>query len=233
MYERALRENLPRVMDTVAAAAERVGRPSADVRIIAVTKGHPIEAVMAAVGAGLRTVGENRLAELAAKQETFGRDRCEWHMIGHLQSRKAVQVLGAVDLLHSLDTVRLAERLQRMHEEDPRTERLSVLAQVNSSGEESKGGIGVEGADDELGKILELPALDVRGLMTMAPWTEDEGVLRDAFRRLRELSERVRKADARLGPELSMGMSNDYGIAVEEGSTMVRIGTALLGERSR
>jgi hypothetical protein len=152
-------------------------------------------------------------------------------MIGHLQSRRASAVHGRVDLLHSVDSLRLAERLERTGAETPTPSRVSVLIQVNTSGEDAKSGLAREGAEESIGQILEVAAVEVRGLMTMAPWTEDERVLRTAFRRLRELGERVRASDARLGPELSMGMSNDYSIAVEEGSTMVRVGTALLGER--
>jgi len=233
MYTQVIAENLPRVRESVEEAAGRSGRGPGAVRLIAVTKGHPVDAVRAALDAGLGTVGENRLDELVSKQASVGRDACQWHMIGHLQGRKASLVHDVVDLVHSVDSIRLAERLHRTREAGVCTGPISVLVQVNTSGEESKGGIGVEGAEEELGRIMDLSGLEVRGLMTMAPWTDDEGVLRSAFSCLRVLSERLRRGDTRLGPELSMGMSNDYPIAVEEGSTMIRIGTALLGERPK
>ena len=154
-----------------------------------------------------------------------------WHMIGHLQRRKAPRVIGICDLLHSVDTVRLAERLDRFVAagEDP----LPVLVQVNTSGEVAKSGISPGEAPEAVHRIAELPGLSVRGLMTMAPFTDRESVLRDAFRALRRLHEKLGSLEGYRGEHLSMGMTNDFGIAIEEGSTMVRIGTALLGPRPK
>jgi pyridoxal phosphate enzyme (YggS family) len=151
-------------------------------------------------------------------------------MVGHLQSRKAHRAAVASDLIHSVDSVRLAERLDRAGSEVGK--KVRVLVQVNTAAEPAKSGLDRDTALEDLHGIVALGSLEVAGLMTMAPFTDDEGVLRDAFRRLRELHEEAgRTLPGYRGTELSMGMSNDFAIAVEEGSTMVRLGTALFGER--
>lgn len=232
-YAERLRTSLPRVRDAMAAAALAAGRDPASVRLIAVTKGHPLAAVEAALAAGVTDVGENRVEELAEKAGALaGRDatpRARWHMIGHVQGRKARAVVDLADLIHSVDSLRLAERLARAADETGRT--VWVLAQVNTAGEEAKYGLSAAEAMDAVLAMAALPGLRVEGLMTMAPLTDDERILGATFAGLRELRDRVRAADPRVGGELSMGMSNDLAIAVREGSTMVRIGTALFGER--
>lgn len=229
-YASRLEDNLPELRESVEASAARAGRPPGGVRIVAVTKGHPPEAVEAAVGAGLLDVAENRVGELETKVAGFGRDEgVRWHMVGHVQRRKAPRLLPIMDLLHSLDSLRLARRFQRVAEDAETTVR--ALVQVNTSGEESKYGFSVDGFRDAVDEMLELSRVQVDGLMTMAPLTDDEAVIRDTFRRLRELHEEAGERPGYEGTELSMGMSNDYAIAVEEGSTMIRIGTALFGER--
>lgn len=232
MYGERLRETLPRVREVVEAAAGRVGRSGGEVRLVAVTKGHPPEAIEAAVDAGIRDVGENRVGELEEKVGLLGLEAARWHMVGHLQRRKAPRLVEICHLLHSVDSVRLAERLSRVLEdrESPR-DPFPVLLQVNTSGEEAKYGLASEGAVEAIHRILELPHLRVEGLMTMAPFVDDETVLRGTFRRLRELHEAAGKLDGYEGTELSMGMTNDFPLAVEEGSTMIRVGTALFGER--
>jgi PLP dependent protein len=231
MYSRLLAENLPRVRERIAQAADRGGRDPASVRLVAVTKGHPLEALQAALEAGIRDLGENRLGELEEKRAALGEDTpAIWHMIGHLQRRKAPGVRPMAHLLHSLDSLKLAQRLERTAPEG--TAPLPVLLQVNTSGEEAKYGFSPEAYRDQVGEVLSLPSLKVEGLMTMAPFTEDEGVLRATFRGLRELHEETLSAHPEYqGAELSMGMSNDFELAVEEGSTLVRLGTVLLGER--
>ncbi len=230
MYPERLKETLPRVRDEVEEAARRSGRTGADVTLVAVTKSHPLAAVEAAFGAGIRDIGENRVEELQVKAGALeGRPAPRWHMIGHLQRRKAPRVIGICDLLHSVDTVRLAERLDRFVPAGAAP--LPVLVQVNISGEVAKSGVSPEEAREAIHRITELPGLAVRGLMTMAPFTDRESVLRDAFRALRRLHEELRRLEGYQGEHLSMGMTNDFGIAIEEGSTMVRIGTALLGPR--
>lgn len=222
-------ENADRVQERIEAAAGRAGR-SQEVRLVAVTKGHPIEVVRAAMEAGLRTLGENRVPELEAKRLEVVEDDVEWHLIGHLQRNKARRALALFDLLHSVDTERLAEVLSA--EGDRAQVDVPILLQVNASGEATKGGFGAEELMDAAARIVSLPRLRVLGLMTMAPLTDDERVLRRTFAVTRELFERcgagVAGFEAR---HLSMGMSNDYEIAVEEGSTMVRLGTVLFGAR--
>jgi PLP dependent protein len=184
---------------------------------------------------GLTDIGENRVEELTLKRaELQERDAlrapaARWHMIGHVQSRKAKHVVGLAELVHSVDSVGLAEKLGRAAAEAARI--LDVLVQVNTSGEASKEGFPVEEAEDAVPRIAQIPGLRVQGLMTMAPLTDDERVLSGTFARLRELRGRLASRTERFGSELSMGMTNDLAVAVREGSTMVRIGTALFGER--
>ena len=230
-YDDTLVETLPRLRERIAAAAHGAGREAADVRVVAVTKGHPLEALRAALAAGLSDLGENRVEEMETKVRALGREAATWHMVGHVQSRKAARVLAVADLVHSVDSLRLAEKLSRAAKGEGEGATAHVLVQVNTSGEASKSGIGREAAVEEVHRISELPALRVRGLMTMAPFVDDERVLTDAFSGLRLVLERLREVAPQVGPELSMGMSNDLEVAVREGSTMVRIGTALFGER--
>jgi len=226
-----LSENVTIVREEIARAAERSGRNPEDVRLIAVTKGHPVQVVHEALDAGLTDLAENRVEALEERFREVEPGRCRWHMVGRLQRRQAPALRGRVDLLHSLDSVRLAERLERTWEEGAPI--LPVLLQVNASGEDSKTGFTPEDVVEGAGRILEMRSLRPLGLMTMAPFTEEEGVVRDSFRILRGVRERL---EAELpsweGRELSMGMSNDFTLAVEEGSTMVRLGTALFGEHT-
>ena len=230
MFSERLAETLPAVRERISGAARRAGREADSVRIVAVTKGHPVEVVDASLGAGLQDLAENRVEALQDRVPRFEGRECRWHMVGHLQRRKAPEVRGLVTLLHSLDSLKLARRLERTAAEaDPV---LPVLVQVNTSGEETKGGFTPENAVEGVGELLEMGSLVPQGLMTMAPYTDEESVLRETFRRLRSLNERLaRELDAYEGAELSMGMSNDFEIAIEEGSTMVRLGTVLFGER--
>jgi pyridoxal phosphate enzyme (YggS family) len=229
-YAARLTETLPRVRERMRAALRTAGRGEDEVRLVAVTKSHPLEAVEAAVVAGLTDLGENRVVELEQKVAAFGSDGISWHMIGHVQSRKAARLGGLADLVHSLDSRKLAGKLSRAAVDEGTL--VEVLAQVNTSGEASKGGFDIDAGLEPILEIAELPGLRVRGLMTMAPFVDDESVLGSAFGGLRRLSERLREASDRIGPELSMGMTNDLEIAIREGSTMIRIGTALFGERA-
>lgn len=215
----------------MAGAAVAAGRDPLAVGLVAVTKGHPLEALEAALEAGIADLGENRVEDLEEKQGALGRDRATWHMIGHVQGRKAARAALAAHLIHSVDSLHLAERLSRAAGQQGLEVR--VLAQVNTSGEESKSGLAAPGAAEEVLRMASLPHLRVEGLMTMAPFVDEVEVLSSSFRRLRETLEEVRRHDPRVGPELSMGMTNDFEIAIREGSTMVRIGTALFGERVR
>ena len=234
-FSRRLGESLPRVLERIAAAAERSGREPGAVRIVAVTKGHPPEAVEAVLEAGLADVGENRVEELEGKALAFQGRGVQWHMVGHVQSRKASRAARLATILHSVDSIRLAGRLSRAAEGAGR--RLPVLVQVNASGEAAKGGFPAAGTSREalegIAEVSALPGLAAVGLMTMAPFTNDRAVVRATFRRTRELLEAAAGIEGFDARELSMGMSNDFETAVEEGSTMVRLGTTLLGQRPR
>ena len=235
MYEQRLRENLPRVQERIRQAGERSGRRN-EVRIIAVTKGHPVAAVRSAVAVGLNDVGENRVPELESKIEEIGRDAATWHLIGHLQRNKVRKAVPLFDVVHSIDSLRLAKELSDEAVRNGSTVRGFV--QVNASGEEQKSGIEISSdfapGVEAVQQICELPSLHIEGVMTMAPFTDDEAILRSTFARTRRLfemcAEQVSKFDAK---EVSMGMSNDFEIAIEEGSTMVRLGTILFGERAK
>lgn len=224
--------SLPEVREKVAAAAKRVGRSPSEIRIVGVTKGHPLEAVEAALEAGLQDLGENRIEELEEKAARVNAAGLRWHMVGHVQRRRAPALHGLAHLVHSLDSMRLAERLETTA--PPGMGRLRVLVQVNVSSEATKGGFSAGECIPALERLVGSPGVDVQGLMTMAPFTDDEGVLRRTFSALRELNEEAReRLPAYRGRELSMGMTNDFELAVEEGSTIVRIGTALFGERNQ
>ncbi len=218
---------LARVRETVARHQSASGW-SHPVRIIAVTKGYGPEAVRAAAEAGLEDAGENRVQEALAKQEQAGDTRIEWHLIGTLQRNKARHAAGRFALVHSIDRADLAAELDRRTAPGS-TQR--VLVQVNCSDEPQKGGVEPAGLSALLDALGPMPRLEVVGLMTMSALTDDPPEQRRAFRRLRELRDAAAAGGHRL-PELSMGMSGDYPVAVEEGATMVRLGTILFGERA-
>jgi hypothetical protein len=236
MVHDGLPERLHRVEDRVAEACARNGRDPREILIVAVTKGHPARAVVAALEAGLRDIGENRVGEAmekfslaASSLESHGAIR---HMVGHLQRNKVGEALTVFDWIQSVDSMRLAQALSRRIEETRRA--LPILIEVNAGGEEQKHGFSPDEAIDRAAEIADVPGLSVRGIMTMAPLTDDESVLRATFGRARQLFERMIEPCGRNGSRpdtLSMGMSNDYPLAIEEGSTMLRLGTALFGPR--
>ena len=209
------------------ARHQRAGGWSHDVTLIAVTKTHGADAVRAAAAAGLGAVGENRVQEALPKMEEAAGVPVEWHLIGSLQRNKVRQVIGRFALVHSLDRLELAEEFARRV---PSGSRQRVLVEVNCGGEAQKAGAEPEVLPGLLDALAQMPSLAVEGLMTMAPFTGDEAVQRRTFRRLRILRDDAEQRGHRL-PHLSMGMSGDYGVAVEEGATMVRLGTILFGER--
>lgn len=226
----ALRDNLRFVQDEIARTKAVEGVNNA-VRIVAVTKGHSLQAVKAAAGVGLREVGENRVQEAVAKQDTAGDLRVSWHLIGHLQTNKAKLAAGRFALIHSVDSVRLAEALGRAVQrlEGPEGT-IEVLIQVNVAGESQKNGCAPEAAAEIAASVAGIPGLATRGLMTMAPFVADEREQRRVFGALRILRDNLEESGFDL-PELSMGMSNDFRAAVAEGATILRLGTILFGER--
>lgn len=224
-----LADRLAQVRDEIVRVQASHGL-SHEVGIVAVTKGHPADAVRAASRAGLTDVGENRVQEVVAKQAELGDVPVRWHLIGHLQTNKARLVPGAFALVHSVDSLRVAEALAGAVRK-AQGARLRVLLQVNVAGEDQKSGCEPGEAPDIAAAIGELTELDLQGLMTMAPLTDDEAVQRRVFAALRQLRDRLATAAQPLR-ELSMGMSADYRAAVAEGSTMLRLGTVLFGERA-
>ena len=226
----ALSENLSRKRDEIARIKANEGM-GADVRIIAVTKGHSVQAVEAAAETGMRVVGENRIQEALDKQDIAGDLDVEWHLIGHLQTNKAKLVPGRFSLVHSVDSMRVAEALGKAVERKADVAGpLDVLIQVNVAGENQKNGCPLETVGELTSYVARVPGLSVRGLMTMAPFVDDEAVQRKTFEQLRLLRDDLEKTGFDM-PELSMGMSNDYRAAVAEGATLLRLGTVLFGER--
>jgi pyridoxal phosphate enzyme (YggS family) len=214
--------NLARVRERLARAAERAGRRADDVLLIGVSKTVEEERIRAAVAAGIAALGENRVQEARAKVAALGRP-VPWHLIGHLQSNKVKDALEVFDVIHSLDRLELAAELERRAAARGRT--VEALLQVNVAAEASKGGVEPDAVAQALDTIGKLAHVRVRGLMTIPPEVERPDESRPWFRRLRELAERHGLR------ELSMGMSGDFEVAIEEGATMVRVGTAIFGPR--
>lgn len=222
-----LRSSLRTVQDRIRHH-QGIGGWTHPVRIVAVTKTHGPEAVRAAAAAGLLDIGENRVQEALAKQDQLTDLAVRWHLIGTLQRNKARHAVGRFALIHSVDRAELADELARRAAPGSRQ---PILVEVNCSGESQKGGVEPAGLPALLDRIRGLPSLELSGLMTMAAFTADVAAQRSAFGRLRAERDRMTAAGYPL-PELSMGMSGDYPIAVEEGATMVRLGTLLFGERT-
>jgi len=222
--------NLERVRQNVAAAAEKSGRTADAVELIAVSKTHPAENVEEAVAAGQMLFGESRVQEARAKIALLP-SRLRWHFIGHLQKNKIRHALPLFEMFHGIDSLALAQDMQRIAEEEGKQPR--VLLEVNVAGEASKHGFAPEAVRRDLESILSLGRLQLEGLMTIPPLAPEAEMSRRYFVALRELRDRLETDfDLRL-PQLSMGMSGDYAIAIEEGATLVRVGTAIFGERSR
>ncbi|MCZ0755514.1 YggS family pyridoxal phosphate-dependent enzyme [Anoxybacillus sp. J5B_2022] len=221
-----VRDNLATIRDNIEAACRRTGRDPASVRIIAVTKYVSVERAKEALAAGVVDLGENRDDGLLQKYEAIGRE-ATWHFIGTLQSRKVKNIIDKVDYIHSLDRLSLAREIEKRA-----TKRIKCFVQVNVSGEETKHGLSKEEVIPFVEQLRDFTKIEVVGLMTMAPYTDDEQLLRQCFRQLKQLQQHVQAlhiANVRC-TELSMGMSNDYVIAVEEGATFLRLGTSLVGE---
>jgi len=223
----ALPERLAHVRAEIARRQAIAGRTH-PVTIVAVTKGFGLDAVEAALGAGLADVGENRVQEALAKLDTPAGRRATWHLIGHLQRNKAKLVAGRFALVHSVDSTALAEELDTRAGAQGARQR--VLLQVNVAGEVQKSGCAPADAPVVARRVAALPHLALEGLMTIAPFTDAADVQRRAFRGLRELRDALQEEGLWL-PTLSMGMSADYGTAVEEGATVIRLGTVLFGPR--
>jgi PLP dependent protein len=222
-------ENWSRLRDKAAAAARRAGRNPEDVSILPVSKTFPASVVREAYDAGLRTFGENYVQEALAKMEELP-DDIHWHMVGHLQSNKARQIAGRFALIHSLDSLHLAQELEKQSAK--RGVAQAVLLQVNIADEGTKSGFEPAAVMDAAGEISELEHLEMRGLMTIGPLEAEPESVRWVFRELRQLRDKVQAQlpGVQLG-ELSMGMTGDFEVAIEEGATIIRVGRAIFGER--
>ncbi len=229
-----LQDNVNRVLDRIGSAAARAGRDASGITLVAVSKTHPVEALLAAYGFGLRHFGENRVEEASTKlpafRQSIGDPAVVFHMIGHLQSRKAGDAAAIFDRVHSVDSVNLAQRLARYA-----VKPLPVLLEVNISGEASKYGFDSARREEWFGAveaIAQLPHVQLDGLMTMAPVVGNPELARPVFRALRELRDEIEARCSKVKlPQLSMGMTDDFEVAIEEGATLVRIGRAIFGER--
>ena len=224
-------ENVERVQELIRRACHRAGRAPEDVRLIAVSKTKPAELVRQAYAAGLREFGENRVQEAAAKRKELEDIDAVWHLIGHLQSNKAKLACQVFDCIHSVDSLHLAEKIDRAAAAQGR--KMPVLIEVHLGEETSKFGVEEDGLAQLAEQVGALPSLELRGLMTLPPFFDDPQEVRPYFRHLRELAGRIdkRKLSGVSMHELSMGMSHDFEIAIEEGATIVRVGTAIFGER--
>ncbi|MDQ3749269.1 MAG: YggS family pyridoxal phosphate-dependent enzyme [Acidobacteriota bacterium] len=222
-----LRENLAKVRKRIEKAAQRCGRNDDEIKLIAVSKTHSARVLQDAMAAGVTIFGENKVQEAEEKIEELGKENLEWHLIGRLQSNKARRAVKLFDVIHTLDSVELAERLERICIEENRTS-LSVLAQVNLADETTKNGIDEKGLPNLIERLKTCERLKFDGFMIIPPFFEDMEKVRPFFRRLREIRDEFLP-----GGELSMGMSHDFEIAVEEGAALVRVGTAIFGAREK
>lgn len=222
-----LRENFSAIQKRIEDAARKSGRTKDKIKLIAVSKTHSADVLQSAVEAGIKIFGENKVQEAEGKIEILGKKNLEWHLIGNLQSNKARKAVKLFDVVHTLDSIELAERLERICTEENR-ENLSILVQVDLGKEATKNGIDEKDLPPLIEFLNGCERLKFDGLMTIPPFFDDVEKVRPYFKRLREIR------DAHLpNGELSMGMSHDFEIAVEEGATLVRVGTAIFGEREK
>ncbi len=226
-----INESIERVRANIAAACERVGRDPGEVTLICVSKTKPDEAILEAYGAGERVFGENKVQELTGKMERLPKD-IHWHLIGHLQRNKVKYIVGKVDLIHSVDSFRLAEEINIRAKKENIIQ--PILIEINIGEEESKFGVRLEDTKELVRAVSQLDGLKVSGLMCIAPYVVDPEENRAFFHQIKDLAidireEKIHNVDMGI---LSMGMTNDYIVAVEEGSNMVRVGTGIFGERS-
>ena len=220
-----LEANLAEVRRRIANAALRTGRNVDEIKLVAVSKTHPAETLRNVIAAGINVFGENKVQEAEDKIAEIGRDTAEWHLIGHLQSNKARKAVQLFDVIESIDSVELAERLERICEEESREE-LSVFVQVDLACEETKSGVAESDLPELVGFLKSCKCLRLNGLMILPPYFDDAESARPYFKRIRAIRDEILP-----GGELSMGMSHDFEVAIEEGATVVRVGTAIFGKR--
>lgn len=231
MGTKSIRENLQWVQERLFASAVRAGRRGEEITLIGVSKTHPAEAIREAYAEGLRHFGENRVQEWEGKQSGIQGLRATWHLIGHLQSNKASKAAKLFDCIDSIDDLVLAQKLNRVRGETEGAAKLRVLIEVRIATEEAKSGAQIEELPVLGEQVATLPMLDLAGLMCIPPFAESAEETRPFFSQLRELRDGLEKRIGRALPVLSMGMSHDFEVAIEEGATEVRVGTALFGSR--
>ena len=222
--------NVEHIRGEIAASCARAGRSPQDVTLVAVSKTFGSNHIRQALGAGVIDFGENFVQEMTRKREEVGDDRIRWHFVGHLQTNKVRQITGWVHVIHSVDSMHLGREISKQAGRIGRT--IDVLVEVNTSGESTKYGVRPEEAPELIDQLTELPSLNVRGLMTIGPFSENPEDSRGAFRMLRDIRDRMEGRGVAV-PDLSMGMTNDFAVAIEEGATIVRIGTAIFGKRNK
>ncbi|MBI5674631.1 MAG: YggS family pyridoxal phosphate-dependent enzyme [Nitrospirae bacterium] len=229
-YTVGITANLKIVNEKISRSAAKAGRNPLDVKLVAVTKTIDLPEIIEAVKAGVTILGENRVQEVQKKVSSFkfqvSSERIEWHLIGHLQKNKAKTAVELFDMIQTVDSIELADEVNKQAKKMNKTQR--VLLQVKLSDEETKHGVSEKDMNELLEEVSKMQNLKLEGLMTIPPFFDDHELARPYFRRLREIKE---EAAGFCLPELSMGMSNDFEVAIEEGATMVRIGTAIFGER--
>ena len=222
-------DNVQYVLHRIAAACDSVGRKPEEVTLVSVAKTFGSDHIRAALGAGALDIGENYVQELLAKHKDIDDPRIRWHFIGHLQTNKVRRIAGLVHMIHSVDSVHLGKEISKEGERIGK--RISVLLEVNTSGEATKYGVEPTRAHSLAYELSELSYLDVAGLMTIGPFLPDPEASRPAFRMLRRLRDTIEESGISMR-HLSMGMTNDFEVAIQEGATIVRIGTAVFGKRS-
>jgi pyridoxal phosphate enzyme (YggS family) len=225
----SIAENLDRVREQIASAAAKSGRSTNDLQLVAITKTHPAEKVREAIEAGQTLFGESRVQEARAKIPELS-SNIRWHFVGHLQKNKVRQALPLFEMIHGVDSLALAQDINRIAEEEGMYPR--ILLEVNVAGEGSKFGFAADQLHQQMEAVLALPRLSIEGLMCIPPLADESEPSRKFFVQLRELRESLENEFDLELPQLSMGMTNDYTIAVEEGATLVRVGTAIFGERT-
>lgn len=223
----SIAQNINLIKEQIARSATKAGRNLSDIQLIAVSKNVNAEKAQEAITAGLSDLGENRVQELVDKYPSV--DGARWHLIGHLQTNKVKYILGKVMMVHSLDRWSLAEELDRRAREAGLV--IPVLVQVNVAGEETKFGLAVQEVKDFVTEAATLPGISIQGLMTIAPFVENPEEVRPVFRQLKNIAYGLKEIPGVRMDQLSMGMTNDFEVALEEGSTMIRIGTAIFGSR--
>ncbi len=221
-----LAERFSDVKNQIKLAAQKAGRNADEIKLVAVSKTHPAAILLEAIGAGANVLGENKVQEAESKIEKIGRDKAEWHLIGHLQSNKARKAVKLFDFVHTLDSVELAERLERICQEENRTD-LNVLIQVDLADEATKSGVSEKDLPEMIEYLKSCEYVKLKGLMIIPPYFEDAEKTRPFFKRLHEIRDELLP-----NGELSMGMSHDFPVAIEEGATIIRVGTAIFGARN-